>query len=237
MIVEDDPMVAEINKRYLTSIPEFTCVGVVSDVSQALLFLERKPADLVLLDIFMPGKNGLELLTEIRKKEKSIDVIVISAANDIQNIKKSLRLGAVDYLIKPFEFERLNSALRMYQKEHEFTKEQEELTQEDLDKLLLYQNKTDLISPQLPKGLTQKTLRHVVNSIFEIKSKGFTAEELAGKVGITRVSIRKYLKFLTEIGFLSIDLSYGTVGRPVNQYYLNERNTKRVEIYLKAPGI
>lgn len=234
LIVEDDPMVAVINKRYLDSIPGFTCAGVVSDVSEAWAFLESQPVDLVLLDIFMPGKNGLELLTEIRKEGKSIDVIVISAANDIQTIKKALRLGAVDYLIKPFEFERLNSALQIYRMEHEIMKEQEELSQEELDQLLLHQNKTQPTPQQLPKGLTQETLRRVVDSIFEMKAERFTAEELANQVGISRVSIRKYLKFLTGIGFVSIDLAYGTVGRPVYQYYLNESNIERVELYLKA---
>lgn len=234
LIVEDDPMVAEINKRYLGSISGFTCVGVVSDVQGASAFLDRKAVDLVLLDIFMPGKNGLELLTEIRKKEKSIDVIVISAANDIQNIKKALRLGAVDYLIKPFEFERLNSALRIYQNEHEFMKEQQKLNQEELDKLLHYQYKINATPLELPKGLSQETLQRVVDWIFEMKTEGFSTEELANKVGISRVSVRKYLKFLTEIEFVSIDLIYRSVGRPVYLYFLNEINSERIKPYLKA---
>ncbi|SEM70968.1 response regulator [Lihuaxuella thermophila] len=232
LIVEDDPMVAEINKRYLDSIPGFVCAGIVSDVSEAWAFLETHPVELVLLDIYMPGKNGLELLTEIRKEGKSIDVIVISAANDIPSIKKALRLGAVDYLIKPFEFERLNAALKIYRTEHEIMKEQEELSQEELDQLLLHPNKTGADHRQLPKGLTQETLKRVVDSILEMKGERFTAEALANQVGISRVSIRKYLKFLTGIGFVSIDLAYGTVGRPVYQYYVNEFNLDRIDPYL-----
>jgi two-component system, CitB family, response regulator MalR len=233
LIVEDDPMVAEINRRYLTSIPGFHCIGIASNVTEAWEFLRNESVDLVLLDIFMPGKNGLQLLTEIRKEGKSVDVIVISAANDIQNIKRALRLGAVDYLIKPFTFERLKTALQTYQKEQELIQEQNEWSQEELDKLLLYPDQTHSAPAKLPKGLTQETLQRVVESIDTLK-KGFTTEELAQVIGISRVSARKYLKFLTEIGFLSVEPVYGTGGRPVYRYDVNKDHTARIAPYLKT---
>jgi two-component system, CitB family, response regulator MalR len=233
LIVEDDPMVGEINRHYLESISGFSCIGIASNAAEAWTFLRKEPVDLVLLDIFMPGKNGLQLLTEIRKEEKSVDVIVISAANDIQNIKKALRLGAVDYLIKPFTFERLKSALQTYQKEQEMITEREEWSQEELDKLLLHQEQTPPSPTELPKGLTQETLQRVVDSIFTM-NEGFTAEELAQSIGISRVSVRKYLKFLVEIGFLSVDLIYGTVGRPVYRYDVNEHHSARITPYIKT---
>jgi two-component system, CitB family, response regulator MalR len=235
LIVEDDPMVAEINKRYLESISGFVCIGVAANAMEAKAVLDKKMADLVLLDIFMPGESGLALLKEIRKEEKSIDVIVISAANDMHSIKTALRLGAVDYLIKPFEFERLNAALRMYQQEHELMRKQEELSQEDLDNWLLYQSRSKETRPELPKGLAQETLQRVVNLIFELGNEGFSTEELADKVGISRVSVRKYLKFLADIGFVTVTLTYRSVGRPVAHYRLCEMNKEKIAPYLKAP--
>jgi CitB family two-component system response regulator MalR len=77
MIVEDDPMVAEFNKRYLEQIEGFTLAAVCGTVEEAMETLEREKVHMVLLDIFMPGKNGLELLSYIRGQDLPIDVLVI----------------------------------------------------------------------------------------------------------------------------------------------------------------
>lgn len=231
LIVEDDPMVAKINEKYLEAVDGFESVGILSDPSKTLAFLDENPVDLIMLDIFMPIRNGMDLLSDIRNNNKSVDVIVISAASDIQTIKLLLRLGVVDYLIKPFEFERFHSALRIYQKEHEFLKKQERISQNELDSLFHYKNHTNVVS-EPPKGLTQTTLQRVVACIFEMKTEGFSTESLARKVGISRVSMRKYLGFLAEIAFVNVDLNYQTSGRPVYQYHLNETNTEIVTPYL-----
>ncbi|MFC7394168.1 response regulator [Scopulibacillus cellulosilyticus] len=235
LIVEDDPMVAEINKSYLKSIKGFTCAGVAANVSDGLALLEENPVDLVLLDIFMPRTNGLEFLADIRKKRKGIDVIIISAASDIEHIKASLRLGAVDYLIKPFEFQRFNSALLKYQKEQEFLKAQAMVNQDELDRLLLKKDiRTAAPPPELPKGLTLPTLRLTIEQIHKMEKDGFSTEELANKVGISRISMRKYLQFLTDIEFVFIKMAYGNVGRPVYKYHLNKGNEDKVKPYMKA---
>ncbi|MDR6227303.1 response regulator [Desmospora profundinema] len=233
LIVEDDPMVAEINRRYVESIEGFTCVGIVSGVSDALHFLESHAVDLVLLDIFMPGKNGLEFLSEIRKKGSSVGVIVISAASDIANIKTALRLGAVDYLIKPFEFQRLQAAFRAYQREHQLLSEQEELTQDKLDQLLLHPANQPA-SRELPKGLTKETLQRVVKAISTMGDDFFSTEKLADQVGVSRVSMRKYLKFLTELGYLSLDLHYRPAGRPLHLYRMQKSRAEVLKPYLEA---
>lgn len=229
-------MVAEINRRYLEAISGFVCVGVAADAAEAKEALNREPIDLVLLDIFMPKANGLALLKEIRKEEKSIDVIVISAANDLSSIKTALRFGAVDYLIKPFEFERLNTALCMYRQEHEYLKQRRKLSQEDLDQWRFCQIKAKGKGLELPKGLTRETLQRVVDVIDEWGDEEFTTGELAEKVGISRVSVRKYLKFLTELAFVTVRLTYRAVGRPVARYRRSAENREQVAPYLKAPG-
>lgn len=99
MIVEDDPMVAEINKRYLSQIDGFQLAQTANSVDEAIALLKKEKVQLILLDIFMPGKLGLELLAYLRKNELEIDVIIISAASDFERIKKALRQGIVDYLI------------------------------------------------------------------------------------------------------------------------------------------
>ncbi|HET7657200.1 MAG TPA: response regulator [Bacillales bacterium] len=232
LIVEDDPMVAEINKKYLEALYGFKMVGVVSNGEEALAFLDNHPVDLVLLDIFMPKKNGLELLADIRSMKSSVDVILISAASDIQSIKSALRLGAFDYLIKPFEFERFHAALVTYQKEQEFiSKQKEQLSQEQLDRFLS-QSHALASKAELPKGLTKETLQRTVNQIFAWRAKRFSTTDLSEEVGISRVSMRKYLSFLTEIGFITAELNYKSTGRPVYQYHLNGSNSQTITPFI-----
>ncbi|WP_257351133.1 response regulator [Pseudalkalibacillus decolorationis] len=238
LIVEDDPMVAEINKKYLCSVKGFSCAGAVKNAKEAMGFIKKYKVDLVLLDIFMPGKNGIELLVEIRNKDKSIDAIVISAASDIQSIKSALRLGSVDYLIKPFEFERFNSALMKYKEEFELMNKKGSIAQEELDNQLLRQNKMVVNQRAvLPKGLTQQTLQRVVDTILMDSKEKFSTENLAAQVGVSRVSMRKYLKFLAEIEMVSVEMNYKKTGRPIHTYYINKENTDRIKPYLKATSM
>lgn len=67
MIVEDDPMVAEINKQYLSKMDGFRLAAQASSVDEAIRLLGKEDIQLILLDIFMPGKQGLDLLAYLRK--------------------------------------------------------------------------------------------------------------------------------------------------------------------------
>lgn len=217
LIVEDDPMVAEFNKRYLEQVGGFRLVEIAHSVDEALTVLEQKEIDLILLDIFMPGMNGLELLSQIRKLGKGVDVIVVSAARDSYSIKKALQFGAVDYLIKPFEFDRFYEALMAYRIRTSLMKEQDKLSQAELDKQI-FQKDFPIKSKELPKGLTRDTLKLVWDRIQETKEELFSTEEIAQRVGISRVSMRKYLSFLADIGVIKTEVFYGSVGRPVYKH-------------------
>ena len=216
MIIDDDPMVAEFNKRYVELVAGFSVNFVVHSANQALKILDTEDIDLLLLDIFMPGMNGLELLTQIRQTGKGTDVIVITAACDSNNIKRSLQFGAVDYIIKPFEFERLNAALATYKELAKLMDDQGRLSQTELDHCILY--KEQPISIQLPKGIDRNTLTITWKKIKELGQSFFSTEEMANYVGISRVSMRKYLEFLRQIGTLQLELIYGTIGRPIYKY-------------------
>src|SRR5881392_588304 len=150
MIVEDDPMVAEFNKRYLEQVQGFALIAMAASVDEAIKIIEKVEIDLILLDIFMPGKQGLDLLTYLREKEKEIDAIIISAASDMERIKKALRYGAVDYLIKPFEFERFNRALVSYKDQSRLIQTQQLINQDVLDQQLLHREEKPIIE-ELPK--------------------------------------------------------------------------------------
>ncbi len=113
LIVDDDAMVAELNRCYIGQIPGFTCCGTASTLQQAkdMVLNTQLPIDLILLDVYMQQDNGLDLLPILRNARRPVDVIVISSAADAETIKKSLHYGVVDYLIKPFQFSRFEEAL------------------------------------------------------------------------------------------------------------------------------
>lgn len=230
LIVEDDPMVAELNKRYVEQVEGYRLKATAGSVQEALQILDNQDINLVLLDIFMPGSNGLELIKKIRKKGNGVDVIVITAASDVQTIQQALRLGAVDYLVKPFEFERLKVALMAYREENRLFTERQALSQEELDHKFFFRERTS-VTPELPKGLTRATLKIVWEHIETMGEKYFSTEELAHEAGISRVSMRKYLQFLREIQLLDVEVSYGSVGRPVYKYKRILNNQHDIDFY------
>lgn len=231
LIVEDDPMVAEFNRRYLKQIEGFELVSAVQTGDQALKVLQEKEVDLILLDIFLPGINGLELLAKIRETGREADVILVTAARDVQTIKKALKLGAVDYLVKPFEFERFKAALTAYRETHRFIRHKDELSQDELDRLFAYKEQAPE-GRNLPKGLDRKTLGKVWEAIQQLCGRPFSTDELSASVGISRVSIRKYLEFLTDLESLSMEVEYGAVGRPIYKYRCLDTDSRKINLYI-----
>lgn len=113
LVVDDDAMVAELNRCYVAQLPGFACCAVASTLQQAkdLVLNSELAVDLILLDVYMQQDNGLDLLPALREAKRPVDVIVISSAADAATIKQSLHYGVVDYLIKPFQFSRFEEAL------------------------------------------------------------------------------------------------------------------------------
>ena len=222
LLVEDDPMVAELNRIFLSRVAGFQVVASVRSATEALEALQSHPVNLLLLDIFMPGQNGLELMEEIRRQALAVDVIFVTAARDTATISKALKLGAVDYLIKPFEFERLKEALDHYRETHHMIRDGEALDQEELDKRLARRPAEARGTDVLPKGLDRNTLAKLLEVIGEwpVDPPWFTSEEVAQQVGISRVSVRKYFEFLCTLKVLRMDPGYGTGGRPVHRFLL-----------------
>ena len=218
LIVEDDPMVADLNSRLIQTMEGFSKPVIIGDANAALHYLAKNSVDLILLDIYLPGMNGLELLSRIRELRYPVDVLVVSAARDSHSIQTALRAGAVDYLIKPFDFERLRHALLSYENRSRMMREHEKLTQKDLDIGILPKETVDPAdNPNLPKGLDRYTLSQIIQCLNEIADP-FTTEQLARRVGLSRVSVRKYLEYFCETRLLEKEASYGAVGRPVFLY-------------------
>ena len=234
MIIEDDPMVAQLNRQFVERVEGFTVIGHAANTKQAHALLAAAEVDLLLLDIHMPGMNGLDFLRQLREEKKDLDVILITAASKISQIQQALRLGAVDYLIKPFEFSRFQEALLQYQNHYNGLDDRNKVDQQELDRMLRKKRdpSQELSSPRtVPKGLTKTTLKKIIGVILQIEADTFSTEDIEESSGISRVSVRKYLKFLTEIGYLEENLVYG-IGRPIYRYGIKRSNQHLITSYL-----
>lgn len=234
LIVEDDPMVAELNRQFVARVDGFTVIGHAADTKKAFELLAASEVDLLLLDIHMPGMNGLDFLRQLREEKQDLDVILITAASKISQIQQALRLGAVDYLIKPFEFSRFQDALLQYKNHYDGLGDKSKVDQQELDRML--QKKSEPVQQtssvgKVPKGLTKTTLKKIIEVTLQAEKDTFSTEDIAEISHISRVSVRKYLKFLTEIGYLEENLVYG-IGRPIYRYLVKESSRSRITSYL-----
>lgn len=114
LLVEDEPNVASLLHRNLVEYNH--SIGIATDGIMGLEMILTGSYDLVLLDIMLPGKDGLEVLQEIKNKEITTPVILLTALDTTDTVVKGLNLGADDYIVKPFKIEevvaRINAVKR-----------------------------------------------------------------------------------------------------------------------------
>ena len=220
LIVEDDPMVAMINEQFVSRHKDFTVVEKCGDGESALKFLEENKVDLVIMDVYMPVMDGFETLRQIRKRQIEVDVIMVTAANETESLKQGLHLGVVDYLVKPFTFERFKMALDKYLAQVDALKDLEKVNQKNIDNLIDKSRKT--VDELHPKGIQEKTMQMILAYMKENTNKWLTGDEIAEKVGLTGVTVRRYMSHLTETGMVIGDMNYETGGRPCMIYKITK---------------
>jgi two-component system, CitB family, response regulator DctR len=217
ILVEDDPMVREVHRQFIGKIDGFNIVGIATNGQEGLQLIKSCKPDLAIIDIFMPHINGIEMLRELRSDGIPIDIIAITAASDMETIHKILQQGAVDYIIKPFTFDRIKKSLENYKAYRLTLKDKKDILQHELDQLLFKSSIEEKELELLPKGLNANTLIKITEFISNEKNP-VSAEEVAEKIGIARVTARRYLDYLEKEGKVKIHIQYGGVGRPVNRY-------------------
>ena len=112
-------MIASINQTFLSRDPRFSLAAVFHSGQEALEWLRKRPVELLILDVYMPRMSGLELLRELRAEEITLDVIMVTAANDSKTVDALLKLGVADYLVKPFTARRFQQALDTFCRQRE----------------------------------------------------------------------------------------------------------------------
>ena len=216
LIVEDDPMVAMINEQYIKKNKNFTVVGKCKDGNSALSFLESNDVDLLIMDVYMPKMDGFEALRQIRNRKITVDAIMVTAANDRDSLEEALHLGIVDYLVKPFTYERFQMALEKFMAQNHALKDTETFDQSNIDYLI--DNARKKTESVFPKGIQEKTLLLIIDYLKENKGKWLTGDEIAEISGLTSVTVRRYMNYLSESGKVFGEMNYETGGRPCMLY-------------------
>lgn len=216
MVVEDEPMVREIICEYIGKQPDFTVVQEAGSGPEALAKLAKQPVELMILDIHMPGLNGVEFLTRLRAEGNDADVIFLTASNDMTMISAALTLGAADYVIKPFTYERFVQALNNYRRRYILLRGGGAATQDELDRVFAGATGSE---QTLQKGVHPKTLGSVRAYVDECGERVFSQQDVAETLGLSKVTVRKYLEYMVGLGELEMGVEYGTVGRPTYTYW------------------
>ena len=217
LIIEDDPMVAMIHKEYFKRKEFSNDLNHVSSLEEARNYLATNDVDLIILDNYLTDGQGVEYLPEL----KGYPIIMITAANDIQTVEAALTNGVVDYLVKPFTYERFSQAVDKVQ-DYVSLLSKEKINQDLIDDYL-NSGRVEEEEDSLPKGLSRITLRKVLENIQEHEA-GFTTQQVADELDISRITIRKYLNHLVNINVLSEDAEYYTSGRPVSVFTIENQN-------------
>ncbi|RRO17592.1 response regulator [Saccharopolyspora rhizosphaerae] len=220
LVVDDDFMVAKVHSGYVSRVEGFEVVGVAHTGADAVVAVDELRPDLVLLDIYLPDIDGLSVLRQLRGRPAADpDVIVITAARDLDTVRGAVHGGALHYLIKPFTYEALRERLESFRAVHRALAEipgDAPTAQQDVDRL--FGTRARGIAP--PKGLSAETARTVEETVREHSSDGgdLSAAECADAIEISRVSARKYLEHFVESGKAEVRLRYGGTGRPERRY-------------------
>lgn len=222
LIVEDDPMVSMINEQYVLKGADFTIAGTCRNGNEAIEFLKSHTTDLILLDVYMPVMDGIAVLKKIREMKIPSEVIMITAANDTTTIENTMHFGVLDYLIKPFAYDRFNVALEKFKIKHQLLKGSSVLDQHSLDSLITanFQKEKKELNINLPKGIQRTTLNRI-KIFFDQNQNWQSVDMISDALGISLVTARNYLNYLVSQKIVLEDINYSTGGRPSMLYKKN----------------
>ena len=217
LLAEDEVNIASFIERGLKEFGH--SVTVCHDGNTGWRILQEEPFDLVILDIIMPKINGLELCHLYRQMfGYQAPVIMLTALGTTEDIVKGLDAGADDYLVKPFQFPRFRQALdRFLQARRLLEQGPGSMDQSAIDQLVHHREAVPPGTP-LDKGVNFSTLSRIRRFFDENPEHFFTSEQIAEHVGLSRITVRRYVNYMVDQGEITSSIDYQTGGRPSIRY-------------------
>ena len=219
IIIEDDPMVASINKQYVELTPSFRVIKVFKSGIEALEYLNDEDVDLIILDYYTPLMNGAEFIDRLHATGKAPSIIMVTSASDTDIVVQLLSRGVIDYLVKPFEYTRFKAALDRFAEMKKYLEDSHaNLDQHAIDRLVSGSEPTTEAKPTLAKGLNETTLNIVREYLMANPDGFFTSEQIAEQIHLSRITIRRYMNYMVDTGEIISTIDYKTGGRPSIKY-------------------
>ena len=220
LVVEDEPLAAEAHATYLGRLEGFAHVATAATGQSALRQLADaaaagSPIDLVLMDMNLPDLHGLDVSRRIRSAGLTTDIIAITAVRELRAVRGAIAAGVVQYLIKPFTYATFAEKLSNYRDFRAQLSDSAVTSQLGVDRAFAsLRTRTEL--PR-PKGLSEGTLDAVIE-LLRTQIGPVSASEAMARLGMSRVTARRYLEYLANEGTVLRSPRYGTPGRPENEY-------------------
>lgn len=215
LVVDDDFMVASIHTRFVERVDGFRVVGQAATGVAALAEVARLRPDLVLLDVHLPDISGIEVLRRLRRAGDDVGVIMVTAAREADTVRAAAAGGAAHYLVKPFDHDALVSRMLAFRATHDRLAGVTTAAQTDIDAVFAPMSRR----ADLPKGLSRETADAVLAVLTEPGvALDVSATEAADRLGVSRVSARRYLEHFVATGQADVRLQYGGAGRPERRY-------------------
>ena len=224
LVVDDDFMVARIHTAFVERTDGFEGAGTAHSGTEAIDLVASLAPDLVLLDVHLPDISGLEVLERLRAQGHSVAVVMVTAERGAPAVRAALHGGAMQYLVKPFEYDDLADRLRRVAAalaslpaddgEHH-------VDQAAIDQAFGAGRAAGEPVPVLPKGLSPETADLVLAAAKAVEE--ISASEAAEAVGLSRVTARRYLEHFVDTGAAEVRLQYGGTGRPERRYRVGGR--------------
>jgi two-component system CitB family response regulator len=220
-VVDDDFRVANLHATYVNQMPGFEVLGIAHTARSAVELAATSSPDLMLLDLYLPDAPGTHVIRQV-----SCDVMMLTGASDTADVRLALRLGVVNYLVKPFTDADLAARLRAYAGFRSQIGATSSLEQAEIDSAVRTLHSGDFPVVSMSKGLSSHTAQLIIEAVRKARQP-IPASQVAEGLGLSRGTAQRYLSELAAQGRVAVALRYGTSGRPEHLYSCDTANVVR----------
>lgn len=223
VVVDDDFRVAGLHADVVAGLPGFEVAACVHTAAAAEDAVARHRPALVLCDLYLPDRPGLELVRALAAMPDPPDVIVVSAARDRGSVRAAMRAGAAAFLVKPVDFGELGERLAAWAATRARGTDADVLDQREVDRLYAESLRPASGGTASPDPAAESPTGERVLAALREGGGPLAAAQVADAVGISRATAQRYLAGFVRTGHVELTLRYGSTGRPEHRYSVTGR--------------